>query len=68
MYHPPYEAPPLSGLYGAASFGAASSLAPEACVHFPKGHHKAGRKPWQRYTAWVPPAATAAAPAAAAAK
>jgi hypothetical protein len=59
QYHPVYEAPALSCLYGAARHGCASDMAPSPDVHFPKGSHKAGRKAWTRFQAWQPPAAAA---------
>jgi NADH:ubiquinone oxidoreductase subunit len=56
QYHPPYEAPALSGKYGSVGYGQASAMSPSPEVHFPKGHAKAGRKSWTRFTEWKPAA------------
>lgn len=57
QHHPPYEVAALSGKYGAVGYGQASAMTPSPEVHFPKGHHKAGRKAWTRFAEWQPPAA-----------
>jgi hypothetical protein len=56
QYHPPYEVAALTGQYGAPGYGQSTSMAPSPEVHFPKGHLKAGRKSWTRFTEWKPPA------------
>ena len=57
QYVPVYAGAPLNGLYGSEFAAGVTAYAPDADVHLPKGHLKAGRKNWQRVKSWVPPAA-----------
>lgn len=58
--HPSYELASWDGRYGSAAHSGATALTPERDLHFPKGHMKRGRRTWQRYEQWTPPAVAAA--------